>query len=235
VLLILLIARQALALQVRFRARTFLLLGAAILALIQFRAYILLPVAAPVVVSFLVQRSRSPLRNLLLGSVAALIVIYADQAAGSERRLRLVDLEELQQHRDWNMDDAASRFERADISTPQKALMFLPKGLAYFLLAPFPWMIGNIRQGLAMPETLFFYWLLPHVFRGGRYLLRHRFRQSLMAVLVTAGLTFGYALGEGNAGTAYRHRAQIVCFFLIFAAIGLDTRRKVVAGLPARP
>ena len=36
----------------------------------------------------------------------------------------------------------------ADISTPEKALVFLPKGMAYFLLAPFPWMLGSIRQVL---------------------------------------------------------------------------------------
>jgi hypothetical protein len=53
-----------------------------------------------------------------------------------------------------------------------------------------------------------------------------------MALLITAGLTLGYSLGEGNAGTAYRHRAQLVCFFLIFAAVGQDdARRRVAAGV----
>jgi hypothetical protein len=231
VLLILLIARQALVLQDRFRLGTLVLLGAAMLALIQFRSYVLLPVAAPVVVALLVQRSRNPLRNLILGSIAAVMVIYADQAAGSDRKVRLLDLEEIQQRRDWNIHGAASGFEQVDISTPGKAIAFLPKGLAYFLLAPIPWMIGSIRQVLAVPETLFFYSLLPNLFRGVRYLLQHQFRKSLMVVLITASLTFGYALGEGNAGTAYRHRAQILCFFLVFAAIGLESKRKP----PQRP
>jgi hypothetical protein len=64
--------------------------------------------------------------------------------------------------------------------------------------------------------------------RGIRHLIRHHLRTSLMALLITAGLTLGYSLGEGNAGTAYRHRAQLVCFFLIFAAVGReDARRRV--------
>jgi len=125
---------------------------------------------------------------------------------------------------------ASSQFEQADISTPVKAALFLPKGLAYFLLAPFPWMLGSIRQVLAAPETLFFYWLIPWMIRGIRHLVRHHLGSSLMVLLITAGLTLGYALGEGNAGTAYRHRAQILCFFLIFAAVGLDQRPRRARG-----
>lgn len=225
VFLILLIAREAAVLQAEFRLATLLLLAGSMLALIQFRAYILLPVAAPVVLSFFVQRSRNLGRNLLIGSIAAVALIYADQAAGSNRKLRVIDLEQIQVQRNFNTADATSRFEQADISTPQKALFFLPKGLAYFLLAPFPWMLGSVRQLLAVPETIFFYWLLPHIFSGISHLLRHHMRQALMAILITAALTFGYALGEGNAGTAYRHRAQILNFFLIFAAVGIESRR----------
>lgn len=235
VLLILLIARQALVLQQRFRLVALVVLFGALLALVQFRAYILLPVAVPVVVSFFVQRSRNLLRNLLLGGIAAVALIYADQAAGANRRLRVVDLDEIQQHRDWNTYGAASQFERADISTPGKALVFLPKGLAYFLLAPFPWTLGSIRQILAVPETLFFYWMLVWVVRGVRHLLKHHLERSLMVVLITAGLMLGYALGEGNAGTAYRHRAQVLCFFIICAAVGLETRQRPGAQVIVRP
>jgi hypothetical protein len=85
-------------------------------------------------------------------------------------------------------------------------------------------MVGSIRQLLAVPETLFFYWLIPWMIRGIHRLIRERLGAALPALLITAGLTFGYALGEGNAGTAYRHRAQILSFLLIFAAVGLDAR-----------
>jgi hypothetical protein len=128
---------------------------------------------------------------------------------------------------------AASGFERVDISTPTKALLYLPRGLALFLLAPFPWELSSIRQVLALPETLFFYWLIPWMVRGIRDLIRHQFRTSLMVLLITAGLTLGYSLGEGNAGTAYRHRAQLLSFFIIYAAVGQDRgRRRVAATVP---
>ena len=171
----------------------------------------------------------------MLGAIAAVLVIYADQSAGANRKLRTFDLEEIQEIRYWNTVGASSQFEQADISTPTKAIFFLPRGLAYFLLAPFPWMLGSIRQVLAVPETLFFYSLFPPMYRGVRHLIRHHLGSSLMAMLITAGLTLGYALGEGNAGTAYRHRAQLLSFFLIFASIGIEEKKRRTTFVPQMP
>jgi len=226
ILLILLICRSALVVQARPSLPAMVMLGVGVLAVIQFRSYLLFAVAGPVVVSFIAQRTRNLPRNLLFGSLVAVVLIYADQAAGENRRGRFIDLQEVQELRYWNTVGASSAFAQVDISTPSRALAFLPEGLVLFLLAPFPWMVGSIRQVLAVPETLFFYWLIPHMIRGIRHLLRHHPATSLMALLVTAGLTFGYALGEGNAGTAYRHRAQLLSFFLIFAAVGIESRRE---------
>jgi hypothetical protein len=237
ILLIALMCRQALVLQSRFRPSALLTLAGGLLLLVQFRAYLLFAIGAPILVSFLAIRSRNFLRSLIVGSIVAVALIYADQAAGRSRQIRFVDFEELHEIRYWNTVGASSQFEQVDISTPGKALAFLPRGMALFLLAPFPWMLGSIRQVLAVPETLFFYWLIPWVIRGTRDLLRADLTKALLAVLITSGLTLGYSLGEGNAGTAYRHRAQILTFFLIFAAAGLDRRyaRRQVVQPPALP
>lgn len=226
ILLIVLICRQALVVQKRVRIASLLFLSGAVFALVQFRPYILFAVTLPMLVSFLARNRAHLARNIVLGMAAAVVVIYADRAAGSDRALRSLDLEELHEIRYWNTVGAGSKFEQVDISTPGKALAFLPKGLAFFLLAPFPWMLSTLRQILAVPEMLFFYTLLPHMARGVRHLLREHLGTSLMVVLLTAGLTFGYALGEGNAGTAYRHRAQLLSFYLIFAAVGVELRRR---------
>jgi hypothetical protein len=235
VLLIVLICRESLILQDRPNPTSLFVLATAILAIVQFRDYILFAVTGPMVVSFLARNSRNMGRNLVLGAIAAVLVIYADQAAGANRKLRTFDLEEIQDIRYWNTVGASSQFEQADISTPAKAALFLPKGLAYFLLAPFPWMLGSIRQVLAVPETLFFYSLFLPIYRGVRNLIRHHLGSSLMALLITAGLTLGYALGEGNAGTAYRHRAQLLSFFLIFAAIGIEEKKRRAKLVPQVP
>lgn len=233
IMLIALICRQALVLQEKVSLTSLGILAGAMWALVQFRDYVLLAVTVPMVLSFLVRGRSHVGRKVFLGMVGTILVIFADQTAGTGRRVRLLDLEELQSIRYWNAHGAASQFEQADISTPVKALVFLPKGLAYFLLAPFPWMLGSIRQILAQPEMLLFYSLIPSILRGIRHLVRHYLGDALMVILVTAGLTFGYALGEGNAGTAYRHRAQLLSFYLIFAAVGIEARRASRAEAPA--
>jgi hypothetical protein len=234
--LILLICRQALVLQARFSLGGLVVAVAALWSVTQFRTYIFLPVAGPLLVSFLVRTRGNLARNVTIGMLLALAVVYIDQSAGTERRLRTIDFEEIQYLRHWNTVGANSRFEAVDISTPGRALVFLPVGLAYFLFAPFPWMLTSLRQVVAMPETLFFYSLVPAMVRGVRVLIRQRLADSLMVLLVSAGLTFGYALGEGNAGTAYRHRAQMLSFYLIFAAVGIEARRRehALAGAPDR-
>ena len=69
-----------------------------------------------------------------------------------------------------------------------------------------------------------------------------RLFDALMVLLVTASLTFAYALGSGNAGSAYRYRAQVLAFYLIFAAVGREVARRpggyappYTARVPPRP
>lgn len=237
-LLILLICRHAMALQERLSLASLVLLVGSVALVIQFRDYIFFAVTAPAVVSFLVRNRAHLVRNAIVGMVLASVIIYADRAAGSNRSLRSLDLETLHEIRQGTAI-GGSRFEpTADISTPAKAALFLPKGLAFFLLAPFPWTVGNLRQMLTVPEMLFFYTLLPAVAQGVVALVRHRLASSMMVLLITGGLTLGYALGEANAGTAYRHRAQVLPFYLMFASVGIERRRQrrlpAPAAVPAR-
>jgi hypothetical protein len=225
VMLILLICREAMALQDGLRLRPALLLAAAVLVVMQFREYIFFAVAAPAVVSFLVRNRAHVGRNVALGMLLAGVAIYADRAHESDRRFHSLDLETMQELRQ-GAAVGGSRYEpAADISTPVKAVAFLPRGLAFFLLAPFPWTVTNLRQMLTLPEMLFFYSLLPAMVRGIGILVRRHLARSMMVLLITAGLTFGYALAEANAGMAYRHRAQVLVFYLAFAAVGVESRR----------
>jgi hypothetical protein len=226
VFLILLICKQALVLQESFRLRNFALLGGSILLVMQFRDYIFFAIAAPMIVSFFARRRTNVVRNATLGMVLALVVIFIDASAGAAHRMRVPDLETLSQYREFT-GFGGSQFETAaDVSTPARALAFLPIGISYFLLAPFPWQLTNLRQLLTLPEMLFLYVLIVPIVRGVLHLLRHRLAESLMVLLTTAGLTVGYSLGQANVGTAYRYRAQVLPFYLIFAATGVELRRR---------
>lgn len=226
VLLIVFICREALVLHERARLLPALRLVAAVLLISQFRAYILFAVTAPIVVSFVVRGRTHLLRNAVFGMLVAAAIIYSDRAAGQDGRLRFADLEALQEMRHYTSVGGSAYQETVDISTPGRALAFLPKGLAFFLLAPYPWTIRNVRQLVTLPEMLFFYALIPSIVRGIRELLRERSPGALLLLLVTLGLTLGYALGEANAGAAYRHRAQVLVFLLVFAAVGWESRRR---------
>jgi hypothetical protein len=232
--LIVLICRLALQVQDRPSIGSLVLLAMSVFALTKFRAYILFAVTLPILISFVVRQRAHMLRNTFLGMFMAGAVIYADASAGRERRGRFVDFEEMDRSRRWSSTAAGSGFAQdVDISTPGKALLFLPVGLTYFLLAPFPWAVGSVRQAITVPEMLFFYTLIPSLFRGVGVLLRRHTSTGLMIVLMTAGLTFGYAVGQGNVGTIYRHRAQILPCLLIFAAVGVEARRRHAVSAPA--
>ena len=215
--------------------------GLMIWALTLFRSYLLYAVVGPFVLSFFVGRSKDAMRNLFLGSALAIGLAYFGALGGTGAgKGQTLDLVELQQLRSWSskVGVADSAFgSDADISTVGGALSFLPTGLAYFFFAPFPWQVGSIRQSLAIPETLFFYTLVPGIVSGFLFLFRKRLIESLAVLLVTMTVTFGYAIGQGNVGTLYRHKAQVIGFYYAFAAIGQELRRgrKRATQYPAYP
>ncbi len=195
-----------------------------------FRSYLLYAAVGPFLLSFLIGRSKDLVRNVFLGSMLALgLVYFGSQGEGAEAKVQTLDLVELQKLRSWSSSTTAAESafaSDADISTVGGALSFLPTGLLYFFFAPFPWQIGSIRQSLAIPETLFFYTLIPGIVGGALFLFRKRLGDSLGVLLVTMTVTFGYAIGQGNVGTLYRHKAQVIGFYYAFAAIGMEQRRR---------
>jgi hypothetical protein len=200
---------------------------AAILALSWFRQYLFFVVALPPLVGIFVGRRRDLVRSFVLGGLAAIGVIILVQQGSASHAVAMMDLETLAEQRRGLTHAAGSAFEQsADISTPARALAFLPIGIAYFLFSPFPWQITSTLKLLSLPEMLILYALTPAIIRGIKHTIRHRFRAAVQVLLLTALLTVSYSLGSGNVGTLYRHRAQAVAFFLMFGAVGLELSAK---------
>jgi hypothetical protein len=108
-----------------------------------------------------------------------------------------------------------------DTTTLSGALRYLPLGLAYFLLAPFPWAIESTLQLAALPEVLLWYAVIPFTLLGlRRALVRPRSGVLLIVGVLVVSVT-SYALVEGSFGTAYRHRSQFLPLFFVFAGAGL--------------
>jgi 4-amino-4-deoxy-L-arabinose transferase-like glycosyltransferase len=117
---------------------------------------------------------------------------------------------------------AASGFgQEYDVSTLSGAIQVLPIGLAYLIFSPFPWELTSSLAVAAFPETMLWWIVLIPVSIGIIYAFRHRLRKCISILMFTVMLALGYAVLQGNVGTAYRQRAQIQIFLFIFAAVGI--------------
>jgi hypothetical protein len=100
-------------------------------------------------------------------------------------------------------------------------LRYLPLGFSFLLFAPFPWAIESTLQASAAPETLIWYPLFLAALFGARYAVMKAGNLNVIPLAVLLVVTTSYALVEGNFGTAYRHRAQIMPLFFVFSSAGV--------------
>jgi len=205
-------------------------LTAAIALVNTFRPYLFFVVALPPVAALLIGKRGHLARNLSVAMLAGVATVMLVEEGVATRSAQMMDLETLAQKRRDLTFAADSSFEQdADISTPAKALAFLPTGLLYFWFSPFPWQITSLLKLLSLPEVLIVYGLTPSMVRGLAWIMRHRLREAIQVLLLTALLTVSYALGSGNVGTLFRHRAQAMIFYLMFASVGMEERRRRMA------
>ena len=106
-------------------------------------------------------------------------------------------------------------------TSAESNLLYLPRGLALMLLRPYLWSdIDNPNLRLARLEHVVWYPLLLAAVAAVLALWRRR-RVLLLPALIGAGSLLASALTEGNFGTAYRHRAELVWVLALAAAVGV--------------
>jgi dolichyl-phosphate-mannose-protein mannosyltransferase len=120
-----------------------------------------------------------------------------------------------------DMSRAGSGFgQEVDVSTTQGAIATIPIGLVYLLFAPFPWQLVSLRQSITLPEMIIWWLSFPLMILGIWYSIRFRLRQISPILIFTTMLSIAYSVFQGNVGTAYRQRAQLLVFYYIFVAVG---------------
>jgi hypothetical protein len=123
--------------------------------------------------------------------------------------------------------EAASGFSASTtFASPADAISFLPVGLVYFLLAPLPWQLGQLRQTLAIPETVCWTCLYPIVIWGISRGMKRNPQGSVLLLAAAASMTVLYALSLGNIGSIYRMRIQVWLIFAVFAGWGWEAWRE---------
>jgi 4-amino-4-deoxy-L-arabinose transferase-like glycosyltransferase len=224
----------------RFTFRYLAALALALCCLLTLRFYVFYIVALAGVAAFVLGRRRltvqSFARQMIVITAVSLALGYFGVSHYATQQLDAYGSGEvLQRMRSDASKSAESGFgQDLDVSTTSGALSTVPVGLTYLLLAPFPWQFGSVRQMLTLPEMLVWWCAIPMLALGAWFTIRHRIREIAPIVIFTSLLTLTYSIVQGNVGTAYRQRAQLLVFYFIFVAVGLvlvrerreDQRRK---------
>ncbi len=230
IFLLVLAMTLVLRLQEKFRLFDVFLLGFSLFGIIALRFYIFYMVALAIIGAFVVGTSNSP--QAMMRRIGALVIIGAGltyfgatRNSGSDIE-EFANLERIQRSRQ-DLSKTASGFgEDLDVSTTEGAIVALPIGFTYLMLAPFPWQMANFRQAITLPEILLWWASIPFLLSGLWYTIKNRLRSSIPILVFSLMLTLAYSLFQGNVGTAYRQRTQIQVFLFMFIGVGWTLRQE---------
>ena len=201
-------------------------LALALCSLITLRFYVFYIVVVAVTAAFILGRrplsAKSFARQFIIMVTIGLVLAYFGvsryatgqfETFGNLRQLQIMRLDAAQ--------SAQSGFgQDVDVSTPGGALTAIPLGFSYLLFAPFPWQFGSLRQLITLPEMIVWWCCIPLLVLGLWFTIKHRVRQVAPILIFTVLLTLTYSVLQGNVGTAYRQRAQLLIFYFVFVAVG---------------
>lgn len=208
------------------------LLGVTLATLTTFRFYLFYMIVAAIVGAFTIGMRQftaiSFVRQLLIVVVIGLALTYLGVIRTANLQFEYYsDLTVVQRSRIDLATRADSGFgEDVDVSTASGALQAVPTGIVYLLFAPFPWQLQSLRQSITLPEMLVWWACFPFLVMGFWFTFRYRLKQSFVIFIFTTMLTIAYSIFQGNVGTAYRQRAQILVFYFIFVAVGIVLTRE---------
>ena len=196
-----------------------------LLSLLSLRFYIFYMMTAAVTGSFILGMKTLSAQGFIHRFIAVALIGLAFtwfgvlQYAGTQFD-RYANLQTLQVSRQDQALAGSGFGKDVDVQTTEGALSVIPLGLVYLLFAPFPWQFASLRQSITLPEMIVWWLVFPLLIVGLIYSIRHRLRQVAPIVIFTTMLTLAYSLFQGNVGTAYRQRSQLLVFYFIFVAVG---------------
>jgi 4-amino-4-deoxy-L-arabinose transferase-like glycosyltransferase len=215
-----------------FSTKYLLVLIGTMLGLLSLRFYIFYMIAVAIGGSFLlgmrkVTGSNLARQALILVTIGLAMTYLGVLRTASNQLSFFGNLEAVNRSRGDLAQSAKSSFgKEVDVSTTSGALSAIPLGIIYLLFAPFPWQLANLRQSITLPEMLLWWSCFPLLVLGLGFTLKYRLRQSLPILLFTTMLTLAYSIFQGNVGTAYRQRSQLLVFYFIFVAVGFVLLRE---------
>ena len=197
----------------------------ALFSILSLRFYVFYMIAVAIAGGFVIGLQKITATNFARQFVVLVLVGVSLTYLGVTRYAsaqfdRFGSLERVQRSR-LDLSRAGSGFgQDVDVSTTEGAISTIPIGLIYLLFAPFPWTLITLRQSITLPEMIIWWLSFPLLVLGIWYSVRYRLRQISPILIFTTMLSIAYSVFQGNVGTAYRQRAQLLVFYFIFVAVG---------------
>ncbi|MFN2577868.1 MAG: glycosyltransferase family 39 protein [Pyrinomonadaceae bacterium] len=210
----------------RFSIKYLTALALALCCLITLRFYVFYIVAIAVTAAFILGRRRLTAQSfarqlVVMIAIGAALAYFGVSYYTTQQFEKYGSTEQLQRMRLDAVQSAQSGFGKdVDVTTPGGVVTAIPTGLTYLLLAPFPWELSSLRQMITLPEMIVWWSSLPILVLGGWFTIKHRLREIAPILIFTTLLTLTYSITQGNVGTAYRQRAQLLVFYFVFVAVG---------------
>ena len=209
-----------------FTVKYVCVLVCALLCLLSLRFYVFYMIATAVGGSLVIGSRQfsaiSFIRQFAILVVLAVALTYVGVPKfASEQYETFGNLERVERsRRDMARRGESGYGEDADVSTVDGAISNVPLGLLYLLLAPFPWQLTSLRQAITLPEMIVWWASFPMMIIGAWFSMRYRLRMIAPILIFTTLLSLAYSVFQGNVGTAYRQRSQLLVFYFIFVAVG---------------
>lgn len=99
----------------------------------------------------------------------------------------------------------------------------IPLRIVYFLFAPFPWDISSPRHVIGMVSSLLYMFIFWKMYKHWDQVKQHK--ELIPVIFIFAGLTFVFAVGVTNIGTAIRHKTKFLPILLLFGAVAFHNLR----------
>lgn len=210
----------------KFSAKWLIVLVGSLFCLLSLRFYVFYMMVVAVGGAFLIGTravtAQSFLRQFLVIVVMGLALTYMGVTRYANVQLdTYANWDAVQRSRLDASRSAQSGFGKdVDVSTTSGALTTIPVGLLYLLFAPFPWQLASLRQSITLPEMIIWWASFPLLILGLWFSIKYRLRQISPILVFSLMLSLAYSVFQGNVGTAYRQRAQLLVFYFIFVAVG---------------
>lgn len=216
----------------RFSFKYIIILISALFALLSLRFYVFYIMVLAIVGAFVIGAGAVNAQSFVRRFVVVMIVGLALSYFGASRFTSQIEqygnLKAVQISRSDLAERADSGFAKdVDVSTTSGAISAAPTGMLYLLFAPFPWQQGSLRQSITLPEMIVWWAAFPLLILGLWFTLKYRLRPATAILIFTSALTLAYSLMQGNIGTAYRQRSQLLVFYFIFAAVGFELIKEI--------